>query len=165
VYTARVESQCLQSIIEEASVAFNRSRIWLGGLAGGVVWNAWSFFVYYFITSWRYVWAQNRGLFLKTPRYPYFPILWMVLLFILAIAVAHLYAWARQSLGPGPGAALKVGFLAGFFAGFPDNFAQAEWFSGPRGLPFGWMVEMWLGAILAALVAGYFYKEKVPSKI
>jgi len=49
--------------------------------------------------------------------------------------------------------------LAGFFAGFPENFAQATWFAGDRGLPFGWMIEMWLGAILAALVAGWVYKD------
>ncbi len=140
-------------------MAFNRGRIWLGGLAGGVVWNAWSFLIYYLITGQRYVVAQNAGVFLKTPRYPFFAAQWIVLLFILSIAVAHLYAWARQSLGPGPGAALKVGFLAGFFAGFPDNFAQATWSTVGRALPFGWMVEMWLGAILAALVAGFLYKD------
>ncbi len=140
-------------------MSLNRSRIWLGGLAAGVVWNAWSFFVYRFITGARYVVAQDAGLFLKTPRYPYFVAQWTVLVFILAIAVAHLYAWARQGLGPGPGTALKIGFLVGFLAGFPENFAQATWFAGDRGLPFGWMIEMWLGAILAALVAGFIYKE------
>lgn len=140
-------------------MSLNRSRIWLGGLAGGVVWNAWSFFIYYAITGHRYVVAQNAGLFLKTPRYPFFAGQWAVLLFILAIAVAHLYAWSRQTLGAGPVTALKVGFLAGFLAGFPDNFAQATWFAGGRGLPFGWMIEMWLGAIFAALVAGFMYKE------
>lgn len=138
----------------------NRSRIWLGGLAGGVVWVVWSFLVGHFvITDARYIAAQNAGLFLKTPRYPFFAGQWIVLLFILAIAVAHLYAWARQGLGPGPGTALKVGFLAGFFAGFPENFAQATWFAGSRALPFGWMVEMWIGAILAALMAGFLYKD------
>ena len=84
----------------------------MGGV-GGIVWNAWSFFVYHNITGDRYVAAQNA----------------------------------------------KIGFLAGFLAGFPDNFAQATWFVGGRALPFGWMVEMWLGAILAALVAGFLYKE------
>jgi len=140
-------------------VSINRGRVWLGGLAGGVVWNAWSFFVYSFITGNRYVAAQNAGFFLKTPRYPFFAGQWIALLFVLSIAVAHLYAWSRASLKPGPGAALKVGFLAGFFAGFPGNFAQASWFAGGRALPFGWMVEMWLGAIMAALVAGFIYKE------
>jgi hypothetical protein len=137
----------------------NRSRIWLGGLAGGVVWNAWSFFVYYFITGAHYLAAQNAGLFLKTPRYPFFAGQWMIMLFILAIAVAHLYAWARQGLGAGPGTALKIGFLVGFFAGFPENFAHETWSAVDRALPFGWMIEMWLGAILAALVAGWVYKD------
>jgi hypothetical protein len=138
----------------------NRARIWLGGLAGGVVWTIWSFLIGHFvITDARYAAAQNAGFFLKTPRYPLFAVQWIVLLFILAIAVAHLYAWARQGLGPGPGTALKIGFLAGFFAGFPDNLAQATWFAGDRGLPFGWMIDMWLGAILAALVAGWVYKD------
>jgi hypothetical protein len=140
-------------------MALNRSRIWLGGLAAGVVWNLWSLLIYHFITGARYMAAQNAGLFLKTPRYPFFIAQWTLLLFLLAIAVAHLYAWARKGLGPGPGTALKVGFVAGFFAGFPDNFAQATWSPLGRELPFGWMVEMWLGAILAALVAGFFYKD------
>jgi hypothetical protein len=138
----------------------NRGRIWLGGLAGGVVWTAWSFLVgKYVITDARYVAAQNAGFFLKTPRYPFFVGQWILLLFMLAIAVAHLYAWSRQSLGAGPGAALKIGFVAGFFAGFPGNFGQATWFAGDRALPFGWMIEMWLGAILATLVAGWLYKD------
>jgi len=140
-------------------MAFNRGRIWLGGLAGGVVWNAWSFLVYRFITGDRYIVAQDAGVFLKTPRYPFFAGQWIALLFILSIAIAHLYAWSRQSLKPGPGAALKVGFPAGFFAGFPGNFAQASWSTVGRALPFGWMVEMWLGAILASLVAGFLYKD------
>ncbi len=111
----------------------NRGRIWLGGLAGGVVWTIWSFLVgKYVITDARYLAAQNAGFFLKAPRYPLFIVQWIVLLFILAIAVAHLYAWARQTLGAGAGTALKIGFLCGFFAGFPDNFGQATWFAGFR---------------------------------
>jgi hypothetical protein len=138
----------------------NRSRIWLGGLAGGVVWTIWSFLVgKYVVTDARYIAAQNAGYFLKTPRYSLFVVDWIVLLFILAIAVSHLYAWARAGLGAGPGTALKVGFLAGFFAGFPGNFAQEAWYAGDRWLPFGWMIEMWFGAILAALVAGWLYKD------
>ena len=40
----------------------NRGRIWLGGLAGGVVWTLWSFLVgKYVITDARYVAAQNAG--------------------------------------------------------------------------------------------------------
>jgi len=138
----------------------NRGRVWLGGLAGGVVWFVWSFLVNQFIiTNARYEALQNAGIFLKQPRYPFFAGQWIVILFILAIVVAHLYAWARQTLAPGPGTALKIGFLVGFAAGFPENFAQATWSAADRIFPFGWMLEMWVGSILATLVAGWLYKE------
>jgi len=138
----------------------NRGRVWLGGLAGGVVWFVWSFLVNQFIiTNARYEALQNAGLFLKQPRYPFFAGQWIVILFILAIIVAHLYAWARQTLGPGPGTALKIGFLVGFAAGFPENFAQATWSAADRIFPLGWMLEMWVGSILATLIAGWLYKE------
>jgi len=141
-------------------MALNKSRIWLGGIAGGVVWNVWSWVINtYAIQNARYVAAQNAGVFLKTPRYPFFVAQWIVLLFVLAIIVAHLYAWTRQTLGPGPGSALRVGFWVGLIAGFPLNFAQATWSAADRALPFGWMLEMWLGAILAAMVSGWLYKE------
>jgi hypothetical protein len=141
-------------------MSLNKVRIWVGGLAGGVVWSLWSMFVNIFvIKEARYVAAQNAGVFLKTPRYPFFTAQWIVLLFIGAIILAHLYAWTRHTLGPGPGAALRVGFWVGLIAGYPENFAQATWLATDRALPFGWMLEMWLGAVLASLTAGFLYKD------
>jgi len=141
-------------------MALNKGRIWLGGLAGGVVWNVWSFIINtYGIRNARYVAAQNAGMFLKTSRYPYFIGQWIVLLFILAIIIAHLYAWTRPTLGAGPGNALRIGFWVGFIAGVPENLAQINWFAGSRAFPVGWALELWLGAILAAMVAGWLYKE------
>jgi len=138
----------------------NRSRVWLGGLAGGVVWLIWSLLVRHFIIGdARYTAAQNAGLFLKEPRYSFFVGQWIVILFVLAIIVAHLYAWTRQTLGAGPGTALKIGVLVGFAAGFPENFAQACWSPVERIFPLGWMLDMWVGSILAALVAGWLYKD------
>ena len=138
----------------------NRSRIWLGGLAGGVVWLIWSFLSGQFIIgNARYMAAQNAGLFLKESRYPYFLGQWIVILFVLAIIVSHLYAWARQTLGPGPGTALKIGALVGFAAGFPGNFAQACWSPVDRVFPLGWMLDLLVGAILATMVAGWLYKD------
>jgi hypothetical protein len=138
----------------------NRSRVWLGGLAGGVVWLIWSLLVGRFIIGdARYTAAQNAGLFLKEPRYSFFVGQCIVILFVLAIIVAHLYAWTRQTLGAGPGTALKIGFLVGFAAGFPENFAQACWSPIERVFPLGWMLDMWVGSILAALVAGWLYKD------
>jgi hypothetical protein len=138
----------------------NRGRIFLGGLAGGVVWLAWSFVSWRFVVGdARYVAAQNAGLFLKESRYAFFWGQWIVILFVLAIIVAHLYAWARQTLGPGPGTALKIGLLVGFAAGFPGNFAQACWSPVDRIFPLSWMLDMWVGAILATLVAAWLYQD------
>jgi len=141
-------------------MAVNRGRVWLGGLAGGVVWVIWGTVVELFIIGdARYKAAQDAGLFLKASRYPFFVGQWIVITLLLAIIIAHLYAWSRQTLGPGPGTALKIGFLVGFVAGFPENFAQAAWSPMERIFPLGWMLAMWIGSILAALVAGWFYKE------
>jgi len=141
-------------------MAVNRGRIWIGGLVGGVVWTIWSFLDGRFIIgSARYAAAQASGQFLKEPRYSSFVVLWIVMLFVLAIILAHLYAWARPTLGPGPMTALKIGLLVGFAAGFPGNFGQAAWSPIDRMFPLGWMLDMWVGSILATLVAGWLYKE------
>jgi uncharacterized membrane protein YraQ (UPF0718 family) len=126
----------------------------MGGIVAGVVWNAWSFLLNNLVGS-RYVQAQNAGLFLKQPRYPGFVVQWIVILFILGIIMAHLYAWSRSTLRPGPVSAIKLGLVAGF----PLSFAQATWSPVSRYLPLAWMLEMWVGTILATLVAGALYKE------
>lgn len=139
-------------------MGLNRGRIWLGGLAGGVVWTAWSFFIGTRLAP-HYTLATSLGQFLKTPRYPFFVGMWIALLFILSILLSHLYVWLRPTLGPGPMTAFKVGAIVGFAAGFPGNFAQAVWSPVSRALPLGWMLDLWGGAILATVVAGWLYKE------
>jgi signal transduction histidine kinase len=136
----------------------NRARIWLGGIVGGIVWSAWSFFVGTRLQP-LYTAMQNTGLFLKQPRYPLFVAEWIVLLFVMSILLAHLYAWSRATAGPGLRTALKVGMIVGFCAGVPNNFGAATWSAMPRTLPLGWMLDMWIGAILATVVAGFLYKE------
>ncbi len=139
-------------------MGLNRRRIWIGGLLGGIAWVIWSFLMN-MATMRHYVDIQNAGLFLKQPRYPAFTLQWIVVLFILAIIMAHLYAWSRATLRPGPVTALKIGLVVGFLGGFPLNFAQATWSPIPRILPLAWMLEMWVGAILATVVAGALYKD------
>lgn len=136
----------------------NHARVWLGGIVGGVVWSAWSFFIGMKQGPF-YEAMQKQGLFLKQPRYPLFTVQWIVLLFVMSIILAYLYAWSRNTAGPGPKTAVKIGMLVGFCAGFPGNFAQAVWSPIPRILPLGWMLDMWVGMILATLVAGWVYKE------
>ncbi|MGB9074447.1 MAG: hypothetical protein WCC22_17545 [Terriglobales bacterium] len=136
----------------------NKARVWLGGFAGGLVWTAWSFFIQTRIGP-LYEAMQKQGLFLKEPRYPFFVAQWILTLFVISILMAHLYAWSRATAGPGIRTALRIGMIVGFCAGVPGNFAQASWSPIPRMLPLGWMLEMWVGAILAAVVAGWLYKE------
>lgn len=139
-------------------MGLNKSRIWLGGVAGGVVWVIWSSILNQVLSP-RYAAVQDAGLFLKQPRYPIFVGQWIVMLFVLAIIMSHLYAWSRATSGAGPMTALKIGFLVGFVAGFPGNFAQATWSPIARVFPLVWMLEIWVGAILATVVAGFFYKD------
>jgi hypothetical protein len=136
----------------------NTARVWMGGIAGGVVWTAWSFFVGMRQAP-LYEAMQKQGLFLKEPRYAPFAAYWILLIFVMAILIAHLYAWARATAGPGLKTALKIGMIVGFCAGVPGNFGQAAWSPVPTLLPLGWMLDLWGGSILAALVAGFLYKE------
>jgi len=136
----------------------NKTRVWLGGIAGGVAWIAWGFFIGMRVAP-LYQAMQNQGLFLKQPRYSLFMPLWIALIFVMSILIAHLYAWARATAGPGIKTALRIGMIVGFCAGVPSNFAQAAWSPVPRALPLAWMLDLWGGAILAAVVAGFLYKE------
>ncbi len=137
----------------------NRARIWLGGIVGGIVWNVWSFCIGMRLNPF-YMAMQKAGMFLKEPRYPVFPVQWIVLIFIMSILLAYLYAWCRATKGPGPRTAAEIGMIVGFCAGFPSNFSVATWSPMPRALPLGWMLDMWIGAILATLAAGWLYKDK-----
>jgi hypothetical protein len=139
--------------------AVNSRRVLIGALAGGVVWTLWSMFVNVKVLGARYMAAQGAGLLLKQPRYSFFLGLWIVTLFVLAYILAWLYASVRSTRGAGPGTALQVGLLVGFVAGFPLNLSAATWSPLSRAIPLWWMLEMWVGAMLATLVAGWLYRD------
>jgi hypothetical protein len=139
--------------------AINGRRVLWGALAGGVVWNIWSMLINSVLLRANYAAAQQSGVMLVQPRYPFFIGVWIVMLFILAYIVAWLYASVRDTRGAGPKTAAQVGLFVGFMAGFPSNFAMAAWAPFPRVLPLWWMLELWFGAIFAALVAGWLYRE------
>lgn len=137
----------------------NTARVWIGGIAGGVVWTLWSFLIG-LKTQPLYPAMQNAGLFLKQSRYPFFVGQWILLLFVMSILLAYLYAWSRATAGAGVRTALKIGMIVGFCAGVPVNFGTAAWSPIPRMLPLEWMLDMWGGAILATVVAGWLYKDR-----
>lgn len=140
--------------------AVNTGRVVLGAIAGTVVWVIWSTFIHLKILGPRYEAAQRAGLFLKEPRFPFFLGAWILILFVLALIIAWLYASVRATRGAGPGTALKIGLMIGFAAGFPISFSTAAWSPIGRRFPLWWMLELWVGSILAALVAGWLYRER-----
>ena len=137
----------------------NTRRVWFGALAGWVVWMVWSAIVNLVILMPRYVAAQKTGAMLAKPRYPFFMVAWWVELFVLAAICAWLYAGVRATRGAGPKTALSVGALVGFASGFPLAFSLASWAPFSRVIPLWWMLDLWVGAILATLVAGWMYKD------
>jgi hypothetical protein len=137
----------------------NTRRVVLGALAGGLVWSIWSTIVNLVILEPRYAAAQASGAMLKQARYPLFIVYWFITIFLLAYVVAWLYSSVRATRGAGPGTALTVGLLVGFAAGFPMNLSAATWSPVSRHLPLWWMLDLWLGAIFASLVAGWLYKD------
>ena len=139
--------------------AINTRRVALGALAGGVVWAIWTSVINVGILPPRYVAAQDAGLLLKQPRYSLFVPYWIITVFLLSWVVAWLYASARATRGAGPGTAVTIGLMVGFAAGFPMNLTLAAWSPVGRALPLWWMIDLWVGAVLASLVAGWIYKD------
>lgn len=139
--------------------AVNKKRVWLGTVVGGVVWTVWSLVVNIAILGPRYPAAQDAGLMLKQPRYPLFLAYWIITLFVLTYILTWIYVSVRPTLGAGPGTALRVGFLVGFAAAFPMNLSMATWAPFSRVFPLGWMLDLWVGAVLATLAAGWIYKD------
>ena len=139
--------------------AVNMKRVVLGAVAGGVVWSIWSIIVNTAIQKTRYAEAANAGLLLKQPRYPLFIPYWIITIFLLSWVVAWLYSSVRATRGAGPGTALTIGLLVGFAAGFPVDLTVAAWLPVDRYIPFWWMLDMWVGAILASLIAGWLYRD------
>ena len=137
----------------------NSKRIVLGAVTGGFVWIIWSGLINTVFLGQRYVVAQDTGTLLGTPRYIFFLPVYFLCLLAISFVLAWLYAGIRTTFGPGPGTALKLGAAVGFAIAFPLNFSTASWMPLSRVFPLAWMIELWVGAILAAIVAGWFYYD------
>jgi hypothetical protein len=137
----------------------NQARVWLGALVGGIVWWLWSFAVNTAMLGRLYAEAQAKGQLLMKPRYNLFILYWLFTMILLSAVIARFYAQLRQTQGPGPKTALKIGFMVGFCAGFPLAFSQAAWSVLPRTMPLWWCLDLWVGACISAVIAGWLYKD------
>jgi hypothetical protein len=139
--------------------AVNKKRVALGVVVGGVVWCIWSSLVNGLILGSHYLAAQNAGELLKEPRYSMFVLYWFVGLFLFTYILMWTYLSLRVTLGPGPKTALRVGFLVGFAIAFPINLSVATWVPISRFFPLWWMLDLWVGAMLATFVSAWLYKD------
>ena len=137
----------------------NKKRVALGVVVGGVVWCVWSMLVNALILASHYEAAQNAGQLLKAPRYSMFLVYWIVGLFLFTYILMWIYLSLRVTLGPGPKTALRVGFLVGFAIAFPMNLSMATWAPFDRVFPLWWMLDLWVGAMLATFVSAWLYKD------
>jgi hypothetical protein len=139
--------------------AINKRRVALGTLAGGVAWGIWSTFINMVILEPKYAVAQKAGAMLAQPRYPLFIGYWFILLFVLTYILTWAYVSVRTTFGPGPITALRVGFLLGFMSGFPLSLSLATWAPFSRVITLGWLMDLWVGSMIATLVSAWLYKE------
>ncbi len=137
----------------------NKKRVALGVVVGGVAWGIWSMLVNVVFLGGSYAAAQTSGQLLKEPRYPLFLAYWFVGLFLFTYILTWIYLSLRVTLGPGPKTALRVGFLVGFAIAFPINLSVATWVPIDRAFPLWWMLDLWIGAMLATFVSAALYKE------
>jgi len=139
----------------------NTKKVWVGGLVGGVVWIVWAMMINFALLMPKYQAAMQAGTMLNEQqmRYPFFLIAVWVQFLVFGVLLAALYAGVRGTWGAGPGTAIKVGLIGGALAGFPVNFYLATWAPWSRQIPGGWLLELWVGAVLATLVAGWLYRD------
>jgi hypothetical protein len=139
--------------------AVNKKRVALGVVAGGVAWGIWSTVVNAVILSSQYMAAYDAGQLIKGGRYASFLVYWFVGLFLFTYVLTWIYLSLRVTLGPGPKTALRVGFLVGFAMAFPLNLIVATWVPISRSFPLWWMLDLWVGAILATFVSAALYRD------
>ena len=139
--------------------AVNKKRVALGVVVGGLAWGIWSMVVNTAILGSHYAAAMGSGQLLKAPRYSMFLVYWFVGIFLFTYILTWIYLSLRVTLGPGPKTALRVGFLVGFAIAFPINLTVATWIPISRVFPLWWMLDLWVGAMLATFVSAALYKD------
>src|SRR5260221_11750765 len=80
----------------EGTMKLNKTRVWLGGIAGGVGGTAWGFFVGKRMGP-LYEGMQKQGLFLKGTRYPFFNDILIGLIFVMSILLPDLFGGRWRS--------------------------------------------------------------------
>lgn len=136
----------------------NWKRVFIGGLAAGLLINVIDLVVGAFVLEPRYKALQALGVFLAEPRLPFMP-LWILGQLAIGLILAYLYAATRTTLGPGPRTAAVVGLLAGLLTHVPYNVVAASWYPSGRYIPLVTMLAGLVELVLGAMVAGCLYRD------
>jgi hypothetical protein len=142
--------------MEAAMGKINWGRVFLGGLAGGVIVLGIDILVngVLFGAEWKAAFEK-----LGYPPAPSGIIVLAVWALLVGLSIAWLYAATRPRFGPGPATAVKTGFAFWIFGYGLPAIGLVSLHVFPTHLPLisaaGGIVE----SILASLVAGWTYRE------
>jgi hypothetical protein len=136
----------------------NVSRVVLGGLLGGVVFNAVSIAVNAGVLAGRYEVLGKKEALRVDPLF-FFPAAYVPALFAVSIGLVWLYAAARPRLGPGPWTAIQVGAVAGLIGALPAFIANLAWTYTGGFVSMWWAIASVAGCALATLAGAWVYRE------
>jgi hypothetical protein len=141
---------------EELMGKINWSRVFLGGLAGGVIVLAVDIFVngVLFGNEWKAAYEK-----LGHPPAASGLIILVIWALLVGICATWLYAAARPRFGPGPKTAVKTGFAFWIFGYGLPTIGLLSFYIFPPHLPIVSAAGGIAGAILASLMGGWVYRE------
>jgi predicted permease len=139
--------------------SINMGRVFLGGLLAGVIINISEFLLHAVVLKRdleEAMKSMNRPATMTGGQ----TAVWIILSFVIGIAVVWLYAAIRPRYGPGPGTAARAGLAAWFFGNLVAAVVQANLglFGGNLiVVPVIWtLVE----AVVATVAGAWVYKEE-----
>src|SRR5215813_10891674 len=135
----------------------NWSRVFLGGLAGGIV-----VFVVDFIVNGAILGKQWQAAYEKLghPASASGLIVWFMWALLVGICVAWLYAATRPRFGPGPSTAVKAGLAFCVFGYGLPTIGVLSFHIFPFHLPLISAAAGLAEAILGSLLGGRLYQEQ-----
>lgn len=136
----------------------NWSRVFLGGLLAGLVLNV-ADFLFFNVFMLKQVQAAMHMLGKSMDDSARTIVIWVVVDFIIGIALVWVYAATRPRLSPGAGTALKVGFAVWIFSGLLMTVSLWNMHLMPAGLMVANAIWMLVALLVAALAGGWLYKE------
>lgn len=135
----------------------NYGKLILGGILAAVVLMVVGMIVHGMILESHYEFFQKQGAVLAEPR----EMGWLVHVagtLLSGMAISGLYVMGRKFSGPGPKTAIRVGWAVGLFT-IGGAAAEYTFYNLGGMIPLLTWVGNVAGAILAALVAGWVYKD------